>query len=140
MNVNKVPKQGRFCLIDDNMFDYFYSSLGDTNARDFSRYADAENGIIGKLHGFSIATRSSVLAATSANAINALGAALASSDNLCSLAWQKDTVAFAIGDKNLYQDMANPLYYGDVHSALVMAGGRVRRGDGLGVYVIAQGA
>jgi hypothetical protein len=139
MNVNKVPKQDRYVLIDDNMFDYFYDSLSDTNAKDFSRYADAANGIIGKLHGFNIATRSSVLAATNADAINALGAALAATDNLCSIAWQKNTVAFAIGDKNLYQDMNNPLYYGDIHSALVMAGGRVRRDDGLGVYIITQG-
>jgi hypothetical protein len=63
-------------MIDDNMFDYFYSSLGDTNARDFSRFADAQNGVVGKLHGFTIYTRSSVLAATSANAVKALGAAL----------------------------------------------------------------
>jgi hypothetical protein len=55
------------------------------------------------------------------------------------MAWQKNTVARAIGSHNLYQDTNNPLYYGDVHSCLVMAGGRVRRADGLGVYVIAQG-
>jgi hypothetical protein len=55
------------------------------------------------------------------------------------MAWQKNTVARAIGDRMLFQDMANPLYYGDIHSALVMAGGRVRRADGLGVYIIEQG-
>ncbi|RYZ36978.1 MAG: hypothetical protein EOP49_32120 [Sphingobacteriales bacterium] len=140
MNVANVPKQERYVMIDDNMFDYFYSSLGDTNAKDFSRYADATNGIVGKLHGFTIYTRSSVLAATNANAVKALGAALAATDNLCSIAWHKNSVAFAIGDKKLFQNSNDALYYGDVHSALVMAGGRVRRGDGLGVYIITQGA
>lgn len=140
MNVDNVPKTDRFVLIDDNMFEFFYDSLSDTNARDFSRFADAQNGIVGKLHGFSIGTRSSVLAASSANAINALGAALGATDNLCSLAWQKNSVASAIGDKKLFQDLNNPLYYGDVHSVLLMAGGRVRRADSKGVYVIAQGA
>jgi hypothetical protein len=139
MNVANVPKNDRYVMIDDNMFGYFYDTLSETNAKDFSRYADAANGVIGKLHGFNILTRSSVLAASNANAVKALGAALAATDNLCSIAWQKDTVAFAIGDKMLFQDTASPIYYGDVHSALVMAGGRVRRGDGLGVYVIAQG-
>jgi hypothetical protein len=122
------------------MFEFFYDSLSDNQQKDFSRYIDAENGIVGKLHGFNIMTRSSVLAMTSADAVKALGAALAATDNLASLAWQKDTVAFAIGDTKLFQNMNDALYYGDVHSALVMAGGRVRRGDGLGVYIIAQDA
>jgi hypothetical protein len=138
MNVDKVPKNDRYVLIDDNMFEFFYDSLGDTNAKDFSRYADAENGVIGKLHGFSIMTRASVLAATNADAIKALGAALGATDHLCSLAWQKNSVAFAIGDTKLFQDQNNPLYYGDVYSTLVMAGGRVRRSDGKGIYVIRQ--
>lgn len=140
MNANNVPKNDRFVLIDDNMFDAFYDSLGDTTAKDFSRYMDAENGIIGKLHGFNIMTRSSVLALTSADAVKALGAALGTTDNLGSIAWQKNAVAFAIGSTQLFQDTNNPLYYGDIHSALVMAGGRVRRADGLGVYIIEQGA
>lgn len=140
MNAANVPKNDRYILIDDNMFEFFYDSLSENAQRDFSRYVDAENGIVGKLHGFNIMTRSSVLAVTNADAIKALGAALAASDNLGSIAWQKDTVAFAIGDTKLFQDKDNPLYYGDVNSALVMAGGRVRRGDGLGVFVLAQDA
>lgn len=139
MNVDNVPKQDRFVLIEDNMFGYFYDSLSETNAKDFSRYADAENGVIGKLHGFSIATRSSVLASTNADAVKAFGAALAATDNLCSFAWQKNTIAHAIGDVKLFQNVQDALYYGDVNSALVMAGGRVRRADGKGVYIIAQG-
>lgn len=138
MNADNVPKNDRYVLIDDNMYEFFYDSLSETNAKDFSRYADAENGVIGKLHGFSIMTRSSVLAATSANAIKSLGAALAATDGLCSLAWQKNSVAFALGNTQLFEDTNNPLYYGDIYSTLVMAGGRVRRDDGKGVYVIKQ--
>ena len=121
------------------MFDAFYDTLSETNAKDFSRYADAENGVIGKLHGFNIMTRSSVLASDNADATKAVGAALGGTDNLMSLAWQKNTVAFAMGDKKLFQRIDDPLYYGNVHSALMMAGGRVRRGDGLGVIKIIQG-
>jgi hypothetical protein len=139
MNTDNVPKQDRFILIDDNMFDAFYGSIGDTNAKDFSRYADAENGVIGKLHGFSIITRSSVIAATNANAIKALGSVLGATDSLCSIAWQKNSIAHAIGSTMMFQRTNDPLYYGDVYSTLVMAGGRVRRADAKGVYVIAQG-
>lgn len=139
MNVDGVPKTDRFVMIDDQMYEFFYDSLSETNAKDFSRYADAENGVIGKLHGFNILTRSSVLASTNADAIKSLGSSIGATDNLASLAWQKNSVAFAIGDKKLFQDQNNPLYYGDIHSVLVMSGGRVRRSDGKGIYVIAQG-
>lgn len=138
-NVNKVPKQDRYILIDDNMYDAFYDTLGETNAKDFSQVADAVNGVVGKLHGFNIMTRSSVLAASNANVPNAVGAALGANDNLCSLAWHKNSVAFCIGNKMLFQDPNNPLYYGDIYSALLMAGGRVRRADSAGVYLVAQG-
>lgn len=140
MNVDNVPKTDRYVLIDDNMFGGFYDTLSETNAKDFSRYSDAENGVVGKLHGFNIITRSSVVAATNANAIKALGSVLAATDNLCSLAWHKNSIAAAIGDKKLFQNLNDALYMGDVHSALVMAGGRVRRADGKGVYLITQGA
>lgn len=139
MNVDNIPKTDRYVMIDDNMYEFFYDSLSDTNAKDFSRYADAENGIIGKLHGFSIMTRSSVLLAASNDSLKALGASIAATDNLASLAWHRNTVAFAIGDTKLFQNANDALYYGDVHSALVMAGGRVRRADGKGIYNIIQG-
>lgn len=141
MNVNKVPKGAtdRFVLIDDNMYDYFYDSLSDNQSRDFSRYADAENGVVGRLHNFNIMTRASVLASDADDDLKALGASLAATDNLCSLAWYRNSVARAIGDTKLFQDKDSALYYGDVHSALIMASGRIRRSDNAGVYIIAQG-
>lgn len=138
-NVDNVPKENRYSLIDDNMYEYFYDSLSDTMQRDFSRYVDAANGIVGKIHGWNILTRSSVYAATNADAIKALGASLGATDNLGCLAWHKNAVAFAIGDKKLFQDLNSAIYYGDVHSALLMAGGRYRRADGKGLYSIIQG-
>lgn len=137
-NIAKVPKNDRFALIDDYMYEFFYDSLSATQQKDFSRYVDAETGVIGKLHSFNIMTRSSVLAASNADAIKALGAAIAATDNLVSLVYHKRSVAFAMGDTTLFQDLANPLYYGDVHSALIMAGGRVRRADNVGIVKLTQ--
>lgn len=139
MNADNVPKNDRYVLIDDNMYEGFYNSLSDTQSKDFSRYNDAANGVIGRLHGFDIMTRSSVLLASNANAIKALGAAIAATDNLCSLAWQKNSVALAMGDVKLFEDKANPTMYGDVYSTLTMCGARARRADGKGIYVIRQG-
>lgn len=140
MNTENVPKKDRYWLFDDNMYGYFYDNLGSNDARDFSRYIDAENGVVGRLHGFNIMTRSSVIAAASNNSIKALGSSLAATDNLGCIAWQKDCVAFAMGSTMLFQDLKNPLYYGDIHSVLVMAGGRRRRADNLGIYQVLQDA
>ncbi|KAA2245499.1 hypothetical protein F0L74_05950 [Chitinophaga agrisoli] len=138
-NVDDVPKQDRYVLIDDNMFEFFYDSLSETMQRDFSKMVDAANGIVGKIHSWNVLTRSSVLAADEDSEIKALGAAIGPNDNLGCIAWQKNVVAFALGAKKLFQDTNNPLYFGDIHSALVMGGGRVRRQDGKGIYNIIQG-
>ncbi len=138
-NTSKAPKQDRYVLIDDNMYDAFYDTLGETNAKDFSQYADAANGVIGKLHSFNIMTRSSVMASDNTDAIKAIGSALDANDNLVSLAWHKNSIAMAIGSRKLFQDLNNPLYYGDIHSVLLMSGGRVRRSDNVGIYKIVQG-
>lgn len=137
-NADGVPKNDRYIIIDDNMFEFFYDSLSDTQSKDFSRYMDAENGVIGKLHSFNIMTRASVIASTNADAIKALGAALAATDHLASFAWQKQCLEFAMGDVKLFEDKNNPQYYGDIYSTLVMAGGRCKRADGKGVVVLRQ--
>lgn len=138
-NVANVPKNDRYILIDDVMYEGFYDSLSDTQAKDFSRYMDAENGIVGKLHSFNIMTRSSVLAVTNANAIKPLGSALGATDHLASIAWQRNSLARAMGSVKLFQDTNNPLYYGDIYSVLIMMGGRCKRADGKGVVVLRQG-
>ncbi|HLO37245.1 MAG TPA: hypothetical protein VK173_02020, partial [Lacibacter sp.] len=75
MNVANVPKAGRKALIDDNMFEGFYDSLSDSQMNAFQQFADNKNGVVGRLHGFDIMTRSSVLAYSAANAVKALGTA-----------------------------------------------------------------
>jgi hypothetical protein len=140
MNTQNVLKSDRYCMIDDNMFEFFYDSLSDNAQKNFSEHVDAANGVVGRIHGFNILTRSSVLAADNADALKALGAALAATDNLVSLAWQKNSVARAIGDVKMFQDLNNPLYYGDIHSALIRMGGRVRRANSEGIVRIIQAA
>jgi hypothetical protein len=43
-----------------------------------------------------------------------------------------------MGDTKLFQDMDNPLYYGDIHSGLVKMGGRCRREDWKGIGLVVQ--
>lgn len=140
MNTQNVPKNDRYALLDANMIDQLTSSLTDTLYRDFSSYYDAKNGILGRLHGFDIMDRSTVLNYAADNTVKALGAAGAATDNLASLCWQKNSVARSMGEVKMFQDMNNPLYYGDIHSALLRMGGRIRRANAEGIISIVQQA
>jgi hypothetical protein len=138
MNLQKVPANDRFHLIEENMADELTDSLTATQYRDFSQYYDAATGVIGKLYGFNIMTRSSVAMATAANVINPLGTAVAATNNVVSMCWQKNAVARALGEKKFFEDKNSPLYYGDVYSSLLRAGGRRRRSDDAGIIAIIQ--
>lgn len=138
MNTKNVKKTDRYALLEENMADQIFESLSDNQERDFSRYADAETGVLGVLYGFKIMTRSSVAAATNADVIRALGATTIATDCAVSLFWQKDCVAFALGDIDMFDDLGNPLYYGDIISSTQRMGCRRRRADNLGVVAYIQ--
>lgn len=138
MNLANIPKDNRFALLESNMMDEFTDSLGITQEREFSKYYDAKEGILGRLYGFNIMDRSSVAIATAALAIEALGASVDATDQVASLCWQQDSVARALGQKKFFENKDDALYYGDMYSALLRAGGRRRRADAEGVVAIIQ--
>jgi hypothetical protein len=139
-NTQNIAKERRYALIEDNMFEFFYDSLSDNQQKNFSEYVDAKNGVVGRLHGFDIMTRSSVLALTSADAVKALGSAMAATDNLATMVWQENSIAKALGEVKFFQNTDDALFYGDVYSSLARAGGRVRRADAAGISLIVQAA
>lgn len=140
MNTTNTPKTGRVAVIDDNMYEFFYDSLTDNLAAMFNAAADMKNGIVGRIHSFDVYTRSSVLQyADAVNTADAVGAALDGTDDLASLCYQRDQVSRAVGATKLFTDVNNPLYQGNLYSALVHCGGRKRRYDNLGVIAIRQG-
>lgn len=134
-----VPTADRYALLDVYHYDQLLTSLSEGQYRDFSRYMDAEKGIVGMLFGFYIIKRSSVVTTASDDTVNAVGAALSANDNIASLVWHKNSVTRAIGDRQLFQRPNDPQYYGDVYSLLLRAGSRVRRANAEGIAVITQG-
>jgi hypothetical protein len=139
-NKDNVPRDNRYAMIESYMYQQFIDSLSANQMATFQASADLENGIVGKFAGFTFLERSSVLALTSAGVFRLPGEALAATDNLASIFWQKNSVTKALGDTKLFQDMDNPLYYGDIHSGLVKMGGRCRREDWKGVGLVVQAA
>lgn len=139
-NKDNVDKANRYAMVESYMYQQFIDSLSANQMAAFQASADLANGIVGKFAGFTFLERSSVLALTSAGVFRLPGEALAATDNLASIFWQKDSVTKALGDTKLFQDFDNPLYYGDIHSGLVKMGGRCRREDWKGVGIVVQAA
>lgn len=138
MNKSNVAKEGRYAMLESYMYQQFIDSLSANQMAAFQQAADLSNGVIGKFAGFTFLERSSVLAFSSAGAVIVPGAALAATDNLASFLWQKDSVTKALGDTMIYQDLADPRYYGDIYSGQVKMGGRCRREDWKGILAIVQ--
>lgn len=139
-NKDSVPTNDRYAMLESYMYQEFIDSLSENQMAAFQKSADLTNGIIGKFAGFSFLERSSVLAIQADGTFRLPGEALGATDNLASIFWQKGSVTKALGDTKLFQDMDNPLYYGDIHSGLVKMGGRCRREDWKGVGVVVQAA
>jgi len=145
MNKANLSPDDRVLLMEANMYDQLTTSLSATAYKDFSREYDAKTGTMGRLFGFDIMTRASVIQAAtgldgSGNlAVNALGAALGATDNLGCLAYQKQSLELAMGAIHMFSRENDPLYTGDVKNVRIKAGGRVRRADNAGVYALMQG-
>lgn len=139
-NKDNVAKDNRYAMMESYMYQEFIDSLSANQMAAFQESADLTNGIIGKFAGFTFLERSSVLAIQANGTFRLPGEALGATDNLASIFWQKNSVTKALGDTKLFQDMDNPLYYGDIHSGLVKMGGRCRREDWKGIGLIVQAA
>ena len=140
MNLQRIPKEGRYALLEANMYDQLLTDLAQTQYRDFSNTADPQNGVVGKLYGFTLLDRSSTITYSSTDTLNAYGAASATTDNLASIFWQKDCVSRAMGDVKVFENTERAEYYGTIISTLLRMGGRRRRGDDKGVIALVQAA
>lgn len=141
LNKQNVPKTERYALMSSDMLGQLMED-DDLKKRDFGKEMDLKNGSIGRLYGFDIIERSAVITYdnTGTPVVKAPGAVEATTDNDAVVCWQKNMVERAVGTIDTFTDPGNPVYYGDVFSALCRAGGRKRRLDGKGILAIVQDA
>lgn len=116
LNKEDIPQEGRYLLLDATMHEQLLENLTEAQTQAFLACADPAKGIVGKLYGFSVMMRS----ATGGTAI----------------AWHEDYVCRALGACEVFAQESDPLYYGDVLSFLVRAGGSLMSKDGIGVLAI----
>ena len=135
-DLDDIPQTGRCMLLDAVMYNQLMASLSESEAASFNASVNAQKGVLGNLYGFDFYMRSTVLRVNAAGTtINPTAAATTSA---AGIAWQEDCVSRAEGQHEIFDDENNPLYYGDVMSALVRAGGHYIRNDKKGVAVIYQ--
>lgn len=138
-----VPAQGRVACLDADMYDQFTDSLTATQYRDFSAAMNAQEGVVGKLLGFTfLEPRATVLRYdnTATPVVKDPDAASATTDNGAALFWHKDMVIRALGSKEFFENEGDATYFGDIYSALLRAGGRIKRNDAKGVVALVQAA
>lgn len=137
LNGQNVMKGDRYMLLTDDLLDQLLADLTGANKYAFKDTADEKNGVVGKLWGFNILVRSSVVvAAASGDAPKLQDAATATDDNVAALFWQKDHLERAYGDVELFENQKDATYYGDVFSCITFVGGRNRRNDNAGVGLL----
>lgn len=142
LNKQNVPMDGRYALLSADMFQQLTDDLSVNDYRDFSAAYNIKDGVLGRLFGFSIMMRSSVVSFTNDTVptINAVGATAAAADNDAVLCWQADALERAVGEIKFFERLDDPTYYGNVYSVSLRMGGRKRRTDQKGVIAIIQAA
>ncbi len=129
------------CLLTAYHYHQFFESLSDAEKTNFNSVADLKNGIVGRYMNIDIMMRSSVLRYRKVAGVWTVvdeqddAFAAGAGDSAASLFWFESCVERAKGDVKAFDDNGNPLYYGDVFSALMRLGGRKRRTSGIWAVV-----
>lgn len=122
MNQQDVPQEGRNAVVSPNVYYLLLKELSAFEGQAFLKSIDAQTGALGKLFGFNVYTSECMYVAETMD------------DPM--FFWHKSCVSRAIGQAELFTDDQNPLYYGDIFSARVRAGGSLLRADKKGAFVM----
>lgn len=141
MDLDKVPKQGRFAVVPTAMY---YNLFSDTElVANRARLSEdlIKKGVVGDLHGFKIIYRGEVVRYTgaAANNLREAGAAAAATDCAGAVCFSRFAVTQAIGEIMVYHNEGEARSYGDVMSAEVNQGAHYLRPNNWGRVCIAQG-
>jgi hypothetical protein len=139
MTAQGIPMNGRIAFFHPNLL---------AEVMDIPQFSDASKygmptlpkGALGMIAGFAVmeAPMTPVYDNTGTPVKAALGAATTTADNLSAIFYHPDYVRRAKGEVEVLYKAKDPTYYGDVLSAIVYAGGRIKRDDEKGVITLVQ--
>ena len=121
LNQEDIPQEGRTLLLDAIAYEQLLEDLTEAQVNAFLASANASTGILGKLYGFDVMQRSTLVGESSA------------------FAWHKNWVCRALGEHEMFLKENDPLYYADVLSFIVRAGGSQMNKDGVGTVAFKKG-
>lgn len=141
-----IPQEGRIALVDADLMADIMKIEEFVSLEKIGNAALAK-GAVGQLLGFDIFKRSrTVMYDNQSTPVRqAVGTAIGTDHNASILFWHIMFVRRSLGslDNNgieIFIDEQSPLYYGDVISAMVHAGGRKARSDEKGVVTLVEEA
>lgn len=141
LDKDDVPSEGRVVVMPADMYNDLLA-LDAIISADKLGNAALPSGVVGRIFGFDIYIRSRVLVFNNAATpvVKNPGVAGAATDNEAALFYHPNFVRRALGAVKLFADEDNPLYYGDIFSAEVRAGGTKARTDSKGVVALVESA
>jgi len=135
-----IPQEGRYMLIDAQMYKQLLKSLTTNEAQAFHAAVDVKKGVLGELHSFKIMKRSRVARYNAAGDKLEPTASGNGTDNAAVLAWHENSVCRALGEVEVFENEKDATYYGDILSFLARCGGRGMRNGVEGLLAIKQAA
>lgn len=100
--------------------------------------AERREGVMYKCQGFKLMTRTSIFRTQANGTLIAYGAAGSATDCEAAYFWYTESVEFAYGGVEMFENLKEPTQYGDIYSFLVRAGGRARRQGYEGMVLMQQ--
>lgn len=138
MNKQKAPKTERYAILPSDMYQQLVEDMTTQQLAGFSACADAAKGIVGQFYGFTFLERATVVTTDADGNVKQTADEPAATDCEAGLFWQKNSVERAMGEVKFFENTDDPTYYGDIYSALIRMGGRVRREDEAGLVMLFQ--
>ncbi len=143
LNGMNVPQASRCCLIDSDLLMDLLLIPEFTQAYAIGQTTTITDGSIARVLGFTFFVRSNTTLFNGAGGKKDPATATAATDNVSALFWHPNYVRFAKGSTTnggiaVFEDAANPLFYGDVFSALLRVGGKIARNDQRGVVAVVE--
>jgi len=140
MDIDKVPKAGRFAVVPTNMFYGLFTDKELVNQQALVKKDMLSFGVIAKLMGFNLITRGEVVRYTSAaaNNIRNIGAANAATDCSGVVCFSRYMVSQALGEIMVYLNEGDAKSYGDIMSTEVNHAAHYLREGNVGRITIVQ--
>jgi hypothetical protein len=138
-DLDNVSGQDRFLMLHP----YLYYELFDTDVlirQDTMGRPTLPTGVLGQIFGFNLILKPTTPTYSGALALKDVDAATDAADNLAAIAWQRNCVARALSPVEVYENVKDATYYGDVISARLFCGGSKLRPDAKGIGAIVQAA